>query len=94
MGRIVVAIFVAAGLVMTGSGIANAAVPTRIGTAGHQIRITVKEDPDDDWIPWDRVIGVFKSRQECITAGQALADAKHGQYHCQKTKSTAWVLFK
>jgi hypothetical protein len=68
MGRIVVAICVAAGLVMGGLGIANAAVPTRIGsTAGHQIRVLVKEDPDDDWLPRDRVIGVFNSRCACLT---------------------------
>lgn len=92
MGRLVVALCTVVGLVVTGSGIANAAAPT--SAAVHHIRIPIKHDPDDDWIPWDRVIGVFNSRQECIAAGQALADAKRGQYHCQKTKSTAWVLFK
>jgi hypothetical protein len=54
----------------------------------------VKQHPDGDWIPWDRVIRVFNSKQECITAGQALADARRGQYHGQQAKSGAWVLFK
>jgi hypothetical protein len=92
MKRRVVALCTVAGLVMMGSSIANAAAPTSV--AEHQIRIPVKEDPHDDWIPWDRVVRVFNSKQECITAGQALADAKRGQYHCQQAKSGAWVLFK
>jgi hypothetical protein len=92
MRRLVVAFCTVASLAMTGSGIANAAAPTSL--VEHQIRIPVKEHPDDDWIPWDRVIRVFNSRQECITAGQALADAKGGQYHCQQAKSGSWVLFR
>jgi hypothetical protein len=92
MRRLTVVFCAVAGLVVTSSRIANAAASTIV--AERQIRIPVKQDPDDDWIPWDRVIGVFKSRQECTNAGQALADTTRGQYHCQKAKSTAWVLFK
>ncbi|MEV6430344.1 hypothetical protein [Nocardia sp. NPDC051463] len=78
---------------MTGAGVSNAALHADISSAVTQ-QIHFQKDSDDDWIPWDRVLGSYNSEQECIGVGQALADSTHGRYHCQKVKNGgAWVLF-
>jgi hypothetical protein len=77
---------------MISAGVSNAAVHATAGSSVEQ-QIHLKQDPGDDWIPWGSVIGSYNSEQECLNAGQRLANA--GQtVHCQKVKNGgAWVLF-
>jgi hypothetical protein len=96
VSRFFVILCAVAGLVVAGAGVSNAAtdVPQPVSSpVTWKIVGPVHQDPGDDWIPWDRVLHVYNSRQECISAGQAAADASHLTLHCQETKSGAWVLF-
>ncbi|RJO78307.1 hypothetical protein D5S18_05165 [Nocardia panacis] len=87
---LIVGVF-ALGLV-TGTGVSDAVTFVDVCVVRQDIQF--RQVSDDDWVPWDRVLGVYNSEQECINVGQALADSTKGRYHCQMIRNGgAWALF-